>query len=112
MDASSNLISESDKAKVVDLAQSHTKPSGPAYQYGTAGFRMKYVSLISSLRLPKVSHRATLLDPVMFTVGIVAALRSKKLNGKIIGVMVTASHNPEEVIRSGCYIQASNAVVY
>jgi phosphoacetylglucosamine mutase len=33
----------------------------------------------------------------MFTVGIVAALRSKKLEGRIIGVMVTASHNPEEV---------------
>jgi hypothetical protein len=33
----------------------------------------------------------------MFTVGILAALRSKKLEGRIIGVMVTASHNPEEV---------------
>jgi hypothetical protein len=33
----------------------------------------------------------------MFTVGIVAALRSKKLEGRVIGVMVTASHNPEEV---------------
>lgn len=40
--------------------------------------------------------KADQLDPVMFTVGIVAALRSKKLDSKIIGVMVTASHNPEE----------------
>jgi phosphoacetylglucosamine mutase len=35
----------------------------------------------------------------MFTAGILATLRSKKLDGKIIGVMVTASHNPEEVSR-------------
>ena len=33
----------------------------------------------------------------MFRVGILAALRSKKLDGKTIGVMVTASHNPEPV---------------
>lgn len=33
----------------------------------------------------------------MFRVGILAALRSKKLDGKTIGVMVTASHNPESV---------------
>jgi hypothetical protein len=46
------------------------------------------------------------MDPVMFTVGIVAALRSKKLDGKIIGVMVTASHNPEEVSKS---VPVSNA---
>ncbi|KAG8845781.1 Phosphoacetylglucosamine Mutase [Serendipita sp. 411] len=63
-----------------ELANRHCKPPGIAYQYGTAGFRMK----------------ADKLDPVMFTVGIVAALRSKKLDGRIIGVMVTASHNPEE----------------
>ena len=37
------------------------------------------------------------LDPVMFRVGILAALRSKRLDGKTIGVMVTASHNPEPV---------------
>lgn len=33
----------------------------------------------------------------MFKVGIIAALRSLKLNGATIGVMITASHNPEEV---------------
>lgn len=33
----------------------------------------------------------------MFRVGILAALRSKKLDGKTIGVMITASHNPEQV---------------
>lgn len=33
----------------------------------------------------------------MYKVAILAALRSKKLNGSTIGVMITASHNPEEV---------------
>lgn len=37
----------------------------------------------------------------MFRVGLLAALRSKKLGGKTIGVMVTASHNPEKVRLSG-----------
>ncbi|KAI8336993.1 hypothetical protein BC941DRAFT_426310 [Chlamydoabsidia padenii] len=50
------------------------------YAYGTAGFRSK----------------AEVLDSVMYIVGILASLRSKKLNGATIGVMITASHNPEE----------------
>lgn len=33
----------------------------------------------------------------MFRVGLLAALRSKNLAGQHIGVMVTASHNPEQV---------------
>lgn len=33
----------------------------------------------------------------MLRVGILAVLRSKKLDGKTIGVMITASHNPEPV---------------
>lgn len=33
----------------------------------------------------------------MFRVGLLAGLRSRKLDGKTIGVMVTASHNPEVV---------------
>ena len=41
--------------------------------------------------------RGSVLDSVLFRVGILAGLRSKKLDGKTIGVMVTASHNPEEV---------------
>ena len=41
--------------------------------------------------------RGTTLDSVLFRVGIIAGLRSKKLDGKTIGVMVTASHNPEPV---------------
>ncbi|KAK5118014.1 hypothetical protein LTR62_004058 [Meristemomyces frigidus] len=50
------------------------------FSYGTAGFRM----------------RADLLDYVVFTVGLVASLRSRKCAGNAIGVMITASHNPAE----------------
>lgn len=48
--------------------------------YGTAGFRM----------------HADSLDYVNYTVGILAALRSKLLAGQTVGVMVTASHNPPQ----------------
>ncbi|NXX74151.1 AGM1 mutase, partial [Urocolius indicus] len=58
---------------------SHPKPSGLTLQYGTAGFRTK----------------AEQLDHVMFRMGLLAVLRSKAL-ASTIGVMVTASHNPEE----------------
>ncbi|KYK55495.1 N-acetylglucosamine-phosphate mutase [Drechmeria coniospora] len=51
---------------------------GQTYKYGTAGFRMK----------------ADLLTGVAFRVGLLAGLRSRKLNGQAIGVMMTASHNP------------------
>ena len=37
-----------------------------------------------------------LLDSVVFRVGLLATLRSKKLNGQIVGVMITASHNPPD----------------
>ena len=37
-----------------------------------------------------------ILDSVVFRVGLLAALRSRKLNGKVIGIMITASHNPPE----------------
>ena len=37
-----------------------------------------------------------LLDSVVYRVGLLAALRSRKLNGQRIGVMITASHNPSE----------------
>ncbi|KAI0068244.1 phosphoacetylglucosamine mutase [Artomyces pyxidatus] len=61
------------------LSELHPKPSHIRYQYGTAGFRTL----------------GSVLDSVLFRVGIIAGLRSKKLDGKTIGVMVTASHNPE-----------------
>lgn len=36
------------------------------------------------------------LDSVLTRVGLIAALRSRSLKGKWIGVMITASHNPPE----------------
>ncbi|KIK47847.1 hypothetical protein CY34DRAFT_798926 [Suillus luteus UH-Slu-Lm8-n1] len=65
--------------EIQERSDRHPKPSDIKFQYGTAGFRT----------LGKT------LDSVLFRVGILAALRSKKLDGKTIGVMVTASHNPE-----------------
>jgi len=40
--------------------------------------------------------RGDLLPSVMFRIGLLAVLRSKVL-GKTIGVLITASHNPEAV---------------
>ncbi|VDC01835.1 unnamed protein product [Peniophora sp. CBMAI 1063] len=63
---------------LTELADKHPKPN-TRFQYGTAGFRTK----------------ASILDSVLFRVGVLAGLRSRRLDGKTIGVMVTASHNPE-----------------
>ncbi|XP_062345823.1 phosphoacetylglucosamine mutase isoform X1 [Cinclus cinclus] len=57
----------------------HPKPAGLTLQYGTAGFR----------------SRAEQLDHIVFRMGLLAILRSKAVTATI-GVMVTASHNPEE----------------
>jgi phosphoacetylglucosamine mutase len=62
------------------LADKHPKPAEIQFQYGTAGFRTL----------------GKLLDSVLFRVGVLAGLRSKKLDGRTIGVMVTASHNPAQ----------------
>jgi len=66
-----------DREKIEKLSVLHPKPD-VQFTYGTAGFRTK----------------ADKLDSVMFRMGILATLRSKAKNGKVIGVMVTASHNP------------------
>ncbi|CAI2177642.1 16360_t:CDS:2, partial [Funneliformis geosporum] len=66
--------------QIKEAAAHHPKPQEINYTYGTAGFRMK----------------ADLLDSVIFRVGILAVLRSKKFDSKTIGVMITASHNPEQ----------------
>lgn len=68
-------------AQFEDVSQKsvlHPKPKGLTLQYGTAGFRTT----------------ANHLDHVMFRMGLLATLRSKKTKSTI-GVMVTASHNPE-----------------
>ncbi|KAL1748449.1 hypothetical protein HDZ31DRAFT_29658 [Schizophyllum fasciatum] len=64
---------------IQQLSDAHPKPDRIHFQYGTAGFRTL----------------GSVLDSVMYRVGILAGLRSKKLDGQTIGVMVTASHNPE-----------------
>lgn len=66
------ILAASAKHPIVPL------PAGSVYKYGTAGFRMA----------------SDLLEGVTFRVGLLAALRSRKLGGSTIGVMVTASHNP------------------
>ncbi|ODM96805.1 Phosphoacetylglucosamine mutase [Orchesella cincta] len=66
-------------ARIVEAAKAHTRRVDKYIGYGTAGFRTK----------------ADLLDHVMFRVGVVSALRSKMVKASI-GVMITASHNPEE----------------
>lgn len=63
---------------VLQKSSLHPKPAGLILQYGTAGFRTI----------------ATHLDHVMYRMGLLAALRSRNTKA-VIGVMVTASHNPE-----------------
>uniref|UniRef100_A0A4W6EHU3 Phosphoacetylglucosamine mutase n=1 Tax=Lates calcarifer TaxID=8187 RepID=A0A4W6EHU3_LATCA len=65
--------------EVSKQSSQHPKPAGLVLQYGTAGFRTN----------------AKHLDHIMFRMGLLATLRSKKTKATI-GVMVTASHNPEE----------------
>ncbi|XP_003971606.2 phosphoacetylglucosamine mutase [Takifugu rubripes] len=57
----------------------HPKLEGLLLPYGTAGFR----------------SNANHLDHIMFRMGLLAVLRSQNTKATI-GVMVTASHNPEE----------------
>ncbi|KAK4824277.1 hypothetical protein QYF61_012837 [Mycteria americana] len=70
---------EMDSEALKKYSALHPKPAGLTLQYGTAGFRTK----------------AEQLDHVMFRMGLLAVLRSKAVVSTI-GIMVTASHNPEE----------------
>lgn len=73
------ILSSMNRQIISQLADAHPKPADVRFQYGTAGFRTL----------------GSVLDSVLFRVGVLAGLRSKKLDGKTIGIMVTASHNPE-----------------
>lgn len=85
-------------ASIKELSENHPKPSDIKFTYGTAGFRTLYVlHPLAIARFLIRNRRASVLDSVLFRVGVLAGLRSKKLDGKTIGVMVTASHNPEQV---------------
>ncbi|XP_059047823.1 phosphoacetylglucosamine mutase [Achroia grisella] len=57
----------------------HPKTSDVFIQYGTAGFRTK----------------ASLLEHVVYRMGLLAVIRSRVKNGRTIGIMITASHNLE-----------------
>lgn len=46
--------------------------------------------------VPRLTILSKILDSVVYRVGLLASLRSRKLNGQTIGVMITASHNPPE----------------
>lgn len=63
------------------LAEAISKFPKPdvTFSYGTAGFRA----------------RAETLPSVCFRMGLIGALRSVSLQGKVVGLMITASHNPE-----------------
>ncbi|KAJ6020944.1 Phosphoacetylglucosamine mutase [Penicillium herquei] len=74
------MATQAVKEAISKAALQYTKPQGKVFEYGTAGFRMK----------------ADLLNTVIFAVGLLASLRSKKLSGQWIGIMITASHNPAE----------------
>ena len=77
--ASSSAVGQAAEAATL-AASSYSRPSdAPTIGYGTAGFRTN----------------ADVLDNVLYRMGILAALRSKAL-GKKVGVMITASHNPEK----------------
>lgn len=60
------------------LIEQYCSNNDRSYTYGTAGFRGPAVTL----------------DTVLFATGILASIRSLTLKGNVIGVMVTASHNP------------------
>ncbi|XP_048001432.1 phosphoacetylglucosamine mutase [Leguminivora glycinivorella] len=57
----------------------HPKTTDVFIEYGTAGFRTK----------------ASLLEHVVYRMGLLAVIRSRVKNGRTIGIMITASHNLE-----------------
>ena len=69
-----------DETAILKLAEVHAKPDKLTMAYGTAGFRGK----------------ADRMDHIFFRMGMLAVLRSKAKKAAI-GVMVTASHNPEVI---------------
>lgn len=65
---------------IAEGVKEYPKPEGVKFTYGTAGVRTK----------------GAILESVCYRIALISALRSKKLGGKTVGLMVTASHNPEE----------------
>ncbi|RWS28426.1 phosphoacetylglucosamine mutase-like protein [Leptotrombidium deliense] len=67
-------------SQFLNFAAKHPKSNKTNIPYGTAGFR----------------YLAVELDSVLFRMGALASLRSSFKKGSAIGLVVTASHNPEE----------------
>ncbi|KAJ9542904.1 hypothetical protein OSB04_029410 [Centaurea solstitialis] len=65
------------QSMLLQSASSFPPPKGTKLSYGTAGFRAD----------------ASILQSTVFRIGILAALRSLKTGGAVIGLMITASHN-------------------
>ncbi|KAF8714287.1 hypothetical protein HU200_027746 [Digitaria exilis] len=66
------------RRRLLDVASRFPLPAGCRFSYGTAGFR---------------ADGAT-MAPAICRAGILAALRSVKLAGATVGIVITASHNP------------------
>lgn len=67
-------------SEIQPIYSKYPPPASPKFQYGTAGFRML----------------ASKLDSVMVAVATISVIRSFSLQGKTVGVMITASHNPPQ----------------
>jgi phosphoacetylglucosamine mutase len=102
---------------VKEASAKHTTPAELVgkFQYGTAGVRLLHDSdtvytMLTTMLVPyegvclsstcrsvyPLTILSNILDSVVYRVGLLASLRSRKLNGQTIGVMITASHNPPE----------------
>ncbi|CAM0905615.1 unnamed protein product [Alopecurus aequalis] len=66
------------RAALLAAASLFPVPDGARFSYGTAGFRAE----------------GSTMAPAVCRAGIVAALRSVKLGGAAVGLVITASHNP------------------
>ncbi|KAE8797333.1 phosphoacetylglucosamine mutase [Hordeum vulgare] len=66
------------RAALIAAASLFPVPDGAIFSYGTAGFRAD----------------GSTMAPAVCRAGIVAALRSVKLGGASVGLVITASHNP------------------
>lgn len=73
-----NQEEQEQRRRLIAAATRFPLPSGCRFSYGTAGFR---------------ADGAT-MAPAVCRAGILAALRSVKLAGAAVGIVITASHNP------------------
>ncbi|XP_040998417.1 phosphoacetylglucosamine mutase-like [Juglans microcarpa x Juglans regia] len=70
-------MKEEQRSLLLSSSSCFSPPEGVRLSYGTAGFRAD----------------AALLQSTVYRVGILAALRSLKMESSVIGIMITASHN-------------------